>query len=90
MNQQEWGQIILPAIFLSSVQGFFQKIPFDKGIITSFSAVYGTEAKTMEPKVTTKEMKKRMRCALKMLKDMNYFAWYSRDWNGISYRKKEK
>ncbi|MCK4348369.1 MAG: hypothetical protein KAW47_07110 [Thermoplasmatales archaeon] len=50
----------------------------------------GAEAKTMEPKVSTKEMKKRMRCALKMLKEMNYFAWYSKSWNEISYCKKEK
>lgn len=51
----------------------------------------GTETKTMDPKVSTKEMKKRMRCALKMLKEMNYFAWYSKSWNGIyTVKKKNK
>jgi len=40
----------------------------------------------MEPNVSKKEMK--MRTALKVLRGMDYFAWYSASWNGISYCRK--
>ncbi|UCD13398.1 MAG: hypothetical protein JSW60_07530, partial [Thermoplasmatales archaeon] len=59
--------------------------PFDFGNVFPFSYQDGTKASVMEPKIPSREIKRRMKDALKFLKKKNYFTWYFRPNTGISF-----
>jgi len=63
----------------------FEKVHLDFGSIFSFSSQEGTDADKMNPKLTKSEMKKRMKKSLKYLRNNNYFAWYSKLNESISF-----
>jgi len=53
-----------------------REIDFDSGLILQFSCKTGTEAETMEPKVSKKEISKRMNYAKKFMKKLGYKIFY--------------
>jgi tRNA A37 methylthiotransferase MiaB len=57
--------------FLESME-FVKKIGFDMGFIYRFSCKTGTKAETIEPKVSSDEIVKRLNHAKKLLKNDNY------------------
>lgn len=68
-----------------------KKIRFDKGCIFSFSAIDGTEAITMHPKLTRRMMHKRMRTTKRFLRNADYYVWSTGYWSGnwsISFQNK--
>jgi len=70
---------------------FLKKIRFDKGVLFSFSAVDGTEASTMYPKLSRREMHKRMRTTKRFLRNADYHVWSSGFWTGnwsVSFQNK--
>lgn len=68
----------------------FDRINIDNGMIASFSPVEGTDASTIEPKISKREIRKRMKIILKYLRKSNYFAWYNKDYcKGIFFKKKD-
>lgn len=73
--------------FLKTLK-MMQSVRFDYGKIARFSAVEGTEAYDMEPKVSNRDINKRARFMLKFLRGNNYYAWHSYRWNGISFDSK--
>lgn len=66
----------------------FEKVPLDFGSIFSFSSKEGTDADAIKPKLTKREMRKRMKNALLFLRKKNYFAWYSGLSESISFYRK--
>lgn len=54
-----------------------KKMRFNNGAIYSFSPIDGTDAMNIEPKISKRETRKRMKIALKYLKKIGYFAGYS-------------
>jgi len=66
----------------------FEKVPLDFGSIFSFSSQEGTDADAIKPKLTKREMRKRMKNALLFLRKKNYFAWYSGLSESISFYRK--
>lgn len=66
----------------------FEKVPLDFGSIFSFSSQEGTDADAIKPKLTKREMGKRMKNALLFLRKKNYFAWYSGLSESISFYRK--
>jgi tRNA A37 methylthiotransferase MiaB len=67
---------------------FFKKSLFDNGIIFSFSSADGTDADIIEPKISEREIRKRMKIASDYLKKTGYFPWYIHAFRGISFYKK--
>lgn len=63
----------------------FEKVTFDFGSIFPFSCRMGTKASAMEPKIQNKEIRRRIKDALKLLRKKNYFVWYWRIDGGISF-----
>jgi threonylcarbamoyladenosine tRNA methylthiotransferase MtaB len=55
---------------------FFRRINFSGGMIIPFSCKSGTEAESIEPKITQKEMSCRFRIAKKYLKNLDYHVIY--------------
>lgn len=53
----------------------FDAIHFDYGMLFPFSCHEGTKASTIEPKISKREMNRRMNIALRFLKKNDYFAW---------------
>jgi MiaB/RimO family radical SAM methylthiotransferase len=68
-----------------------KKIRFDKGCLFSFSAIDGTDANTMHPKLTRRIMHKRMRTTKRFLRNADYYVWSTGYWSGnwsISFQNK--
>ena len=68
-----------------------KKIRFDKGCLFSFSAIDGTEASTMHPKLTRRMMNERMRASKRFLRNADYYVWSKGRWPGswsISFQSK--
>ena len=68
---------------------FIGEIRFDAGSILAFSPVKGTDAAAMKPVITQKEMQKRLKLALKYLRKIGYYAWYTKNLGKITFHTKE-
>jgi tRNA A37 methylthiotransferase MiaB len=63
----------------------FNRISLDFGDIIPFSCHKDTEASTLEPKISDKEKKERIKEALKFLRKKDYFALINRNHGSISF-----
>lgn len=68
---------------------FIEEIHFDAGSILAFSPVKGTDAATMTPVITQKEMQTRLKLALNYLRKKGYYAWYTKNLGKITFHTKE-
>jgi len=63
----------------------FQRVRFDYGVIFPFSCHEGTKASTIEPKISSRDINKRMKYASQFLRKNNYFTWLFRSTKSISF-----
>jgi len=63
-----------------------KRVKYGQGNIFAYSPTVDTDALKIEPKVSKKEVLRRMKVILKLLKNMNYNARYSRKLNAIIFK----